>query len=42
MSTKILDHIPHLTPPGTLAESVEAFEKLGFTWVRLIILIVRY
>ncbi|RPD55659.1 hypothetical protein L226DRAFT_617052 [Lentinus tigrinus ALCF2SS1-7] len=30
-STKILDHIPHLTPPGTLQESVEAFRKLGFT-----------
>ncbi|KAI0737993.1 glyoxalase-like domain-containing protein [Daedaleopsis nitida] len=31
MSTKILDHIPHLTPPGTLAESVGAFIRLGFT-----------
>ncbi|KAI0696557.1 glyoxalase-like domain-containing protein [Cerioporus squamosus] len=30
-STKILDHIPHLTPPGTLQESAEAFRKLGFT-----------
>ena len=32
MSTKILDHIPHLAPAGTLAESIEAFKDLGFTW----------
>ncbi|TFK81920.1 hypothetical protein K466DRAFT_590928 [Polyporus arcularius HHB13444] len=30
-STKILDHIPHLTPPGTLQASADAFRKLGFT-----------
>ncbi|KAI0806766.1 glyoxalase-like domain-containing protein [Fomes fomentarius] len=30
-NTGTLDHIPHLTLPGTLAESVEASEKLGFT-----------
>ncbi|KAI9059784.1 hypothetical protein FKP32DRAFT_1579320 [Trametes sanguinea] len=31
VSTRILDHIVHLTPPGTLEESVDAFRKLGFT-----------
>ncbi|KAH9857511.1 glyoxalase-like domain-containing protein [Lenzites betulinus] len=31
VSTRILDHIVHLTPPGSLAESVEAFRALGFT-----------
>ncbi|KAI0373174.1 hypothetical protein BV20DRAFT_962969 [Pilatotrama ljubarskyi] len=30
VSTRILDHIVHLTPPGTLEESVAAFRKLGF------------
>ncbi|KAI0657215.1 glyoxalase-like domain-containing protein [Cubamyces menziesii] len=31
VSTRILDHIVHLTPPGTLEESVCAFRNLGFT-----------
>ncbi|KAI0333166.1 hypothetical protein GY45DRAFT_1320112 [Cubamyces sp. BRFM 1775] len=31
VSTRILDHIVHLTPPGTLEASVSAFRKLGFT-----------
>ncbi|KAI0628764.1 glyoxalase-like domain-containing protein [Trametes polyzona] len=31
VSTRILDHIVHLTPPGTLDESVAAFRALGFT-----------
>ncbi|KAH9890539.1 glyoxalase-like domain-containing protein [Cubamyces lactineus] len=31
VSTRILDHIVHLTPPGTLEESVSAFRKLGLT-----------
>ncbi|KAI8999133.1 glyoxalase-like domain-containing protein [Trametes punicea] len=30
-STRVLDHIVHLTPPGTLEESVNAFRNLGFT-----------
>ncbi|KAI0737992.1 glyoxalase-like domain-containing protein [Daedaleopsis nitida] len=33
LSTKILDHVPHLSPPGTLAQSVDTFTKLGFTVV---------
>ncbi|KAI0355109.1 hypothetical protein OH77DRAFT_1455164 [Trametes cingulata] len=33
VSTKILDHIVHLTPPGTLEESVKEFRALGFTVV---------
>ncbi len=31
-STSILDHIVHLTPPGTLEETVSAFQNLGFTF----------
>ncbi|KAI0823894.1 glyoxalase-like domain-containing protein [Trametes gibbosa] len=31
VSTRILDHIVHLTPPGSLNESIEAFRALGFT-----------
>ncbi|TBU42111.1 glyoxalase-like domain-containing protein [Dichomitus squalens] len=31
LSTRILDHIVHLTPPGTLQDSVHAFQNLGFT-----------
>ncbi|KAM5542788.1 hypothetical protein V8D89_003749 [Ganoderma adspersum] len=31
LSTRILDHIVHLTPPGTLEEAVSAFKNLGFT-----------
>ncbi|THH05307.1 hypothetical protein EW145_g4891 [Phellinidium pouzarii] len=30
MSTKILDHIVHLTPPGSIAKTIESWEKLGF------------
>ncbi|KAF8579464.1 hypothetical protein K439DRAFT_1359495 [Ramaria rubella] len=30
MSTHILDHIVHLTPPGTVAQASAAFRKLGF------------
>ncbi|EIW60945.1 uncharacterized protein TRAVEDRAFT_166054 [Trametes versicolor FP-101664 SS1] len=30
-STRILDHIVHLSPPGRLQETVEAFRALGFT-----------
>ncbi|KAI0781472.1 glyoxalase-like domain-containing protein [Trametes elegans] len=30
-ATNILDHIVHLTPPGTLDDSVQAFRDLGFT-----------
>ncbi|KAI0668389.1 glyoxalase-like domain-containing protein [Trametes maxima] len=33
VSTRILDHIVHLTPPGTLEQSVKAFRDLGFTVV---------
>ncbi|CDO71886.1 hypothetical protein BN946_scf184940.g33 [Trametes cinnabarina] len=31
LSTRILDHIVHLSPPGTLEDSADAFRKLGFT-----------
>ncbi|KAF7353772.1 Zn(2)-C6 fungal-type domain-containing protein [Mycena venus] len=30
MSTKILDHIVHLTPPGTVKETADQFRQLGF------------
>jgi len=30
-STRILDHIVHLTPPGTLPQAVQQFRGLGFT-----------
>ncbi|KAI0343777.1 hypothetical protein BDW22DRAFT_1207813 [Trametopsis cervina] len=30
-STRILDHIVHITPPGTLPQAVQAFRELGFT-----------
>ncbi|EMD34335.1 hypothetical protein CERSUDRAFT_107536 [Gelatoporia subvermispora B] len=30
-STRILDHIVHLTPPGSLAETSAQFRSLGFT-----------
>ncbi|KAJ6606327.1 glyoxalase-like domain-containing protein [Mycena vulgaris] len=30
MSTKTLDHIVHLTPPGTVQETAEQFRQLGF------------
>ncbi|KAI1791543.1 glyoxalase-like domain-containing protein [Ganoderma leucocontextum] len=30
-STKTLDHIVHLTPPGTLDQGVSVFQNLGFT-----------
>ncbi|KAJ6620369.1 glyoxalase-like domain-containing protein [Mycena sp. CBHHK59/15] len=30
MSTKTLDHIVHLTPPGTVEETSQQFRKLGF------------
>ncbi|KIK70998.1 hypothetical protein GYMLUDRAFT_33103 [Collybiopsis luxurians FD-317 M1] len=30
-STKCLDHIVHLSPPGKLVETVEEFRKIGFT-----------
>ncbi|PIL33010.1 hypothetical protein GSI_04459 [Ganoderma sinense ZZ0214-1] len=30
-STRILDHIVHLTPPGTLEDAVSSFQNLGFT-----------
>ncbi|KAJ7700893.1 glyoxalase-like domain-containing protein [Mycena rosella] len=30
MSTKTLDHIVHLTPPGTVHETAEQFRQLGF------------
>ncbi|THH20052.1 hypothetical protein EW146_g1242 [Bondarzewia mesenterica] len=33
-STKILDHIVHLTPPGTLEEASEQFRKLEFNTER--------
>ncbi|KAI0648409.1 glyoxalase-like domain-containing protein [Trametes meyenii] len=33
VNTRILDHVVHLTPPGTLEESVKAFRDLGFTVV---------
>jgi len=29
-STKIIDHIVHITPPGTLEETTEQFRQLGF------------
>ncbi|TDL20176.1 hypothetical protein BD410DRAFT_726121 [Rickenella mellea] len=32
-STRILDHIIHLTPPGSLAETVKQFRSIGFTVV---------
>ena len=32
-STRILDHIVHLTPPGTLEDAIGAFQNLGFTSV---------
>ena len=35
LSTRILDHIVHLTPAGTLQDSVNAFQNLGFTSVLL-------
>ncbi|KAJ7778710.1 glyoxalase-like domain-containing protein [Mycena maculata] len=30
MATSILDHIVHLTPPGTVAETANQFRQLGF------------
>ncbi|KAJ7348960.1 glyoxalase-like domain-containing protein [Mycena albidolilacea] len=30
MSTKTLDHIVHLTPPGTVQQTAEQFRQLGF------------
>ncbi|KIJ27859.1 hypothetical protein M422DRAFT_71554 [Sphaerobolus stellatus SS14] len=30
MSTHVLDHIVHLTPPGTVEQASESFRKLGF------------
>lgn len=33
MSTRALDHIVHLTPPGSLKVTVEQWEKLGFKCV---------
>ncbi|KAH8114103.1 glyoxalase-like domain-containing protein [Phellopilus nigrolimitatus] len=30
MSTKILDHVVHLTPPGSIVETIEGWQKLGF------------
>ncbi|KAJ7184483.1 glyoxalase-like domain-containing protein [Mycena filopes] len=30
MTTKILDHIVHLTPPGTVHETAEQFRRIGF------------
>ena len=32
-STRTLDHIVHLTPPGTVHETAEQFRQLGFTLV---------
>ena len=32
-STRILDHIVHLVPPGTLPQAVQTFRDLGFTYV---------
>lgn len=29
-STKILDHIVHLTPPGTVEQTSQQFKDLGF------------
>jgi hypothetical protein len=34
-STNILDHIVHLTPPGSMEETARQFTKLGFTYVSL-------
>ncbi|KAJ7253371.1 glyoxalase-like domain-containing protein [Mycena haematopus] len=31
MSTKTLDHIVHLTPPGTVQQTADQFRQLGFT-----------
>ena len=31
-STKALDHIVHLTPPGTVEEASRQFKDLGFTY----------
>ena len=28
--TNVLDHIVHLTPPGTVEQASEEFRKLGF------------
>lgn len=33
ISTKILDHIVHLTPPGSVEATSEQFRKLGFKYV---------
>ncbi|KAI0684887.1 glyoxalase-like domain-containing protein [Cytidiella melzeri] len=33
-STRTLDHIVHLTPPGTLPQAVQQFRRLGFTCVQ--------
>jgi hypothetical protein len=30
MTTKTLDHIVHLTPPGTVQQTAEQFRGLGF------------
>lgn len=38
-STKVLDHIVHLTPPGTVAETSQKFRELGFTYAALFILV---
>jgi hypothetical protein len=31
-STRVLDHIVHLTPPGTIEETAQQFRDLGFTY----------
>ena len=33
VNTRTIDHIVHLTPPGTVDEVSEEFRKLGFTYV---------
>ncbi|KAF7298419.1 Zn(2)-C6 fungal-type domain-containing protein [Mycena kentingensis (nom. inval.)] len=37
MATSTLDHIVHLTPPGTVRETAEQWRKLGFKYVFLAI-----
>ncbi|RXW21809.1 hypothetical protein EST38_g4039 [Candolleomyces aberdarensis] len=34
VNTRTIDHIVHLTPPGTVEEVSEEFRKLGFTVLR--------
>jgi len=38
-NTRTLDHIVHLTPPGTVEHTSKQFQQLGFRFVGLLILL---